>query len=107
MANATVGTAAMAASAAAAPAARAARKVARKAAGSVARKAVGAAAAAAAPAVDPLAWWGALTQQFSELAKKAVKDTVGPMTENSAGAASTARAAPDAARKPSPTRKRR
>ena len=33
-----------------------------------------AAAAPAAPAVDPLQWWGALTQQFSELATKAVKD---------------------------------
>ena len=36
--------------------------------------------AAAAPAVDPLQWWSALTQQFSEIASKAV----------AAGAASTA-----------------
>jgi hypothetical protein len=27
------------------------------------------------PAVDPLQWWGALTQQFTELASKAVKDS--------------------------------
>lgn len=26
------------------------------------------------PAVDPMQWWGALTQQFTELAAKAVKD---------------------------------
>ena len=32
--------------------------------------------AAAAPlaGVDPVQWWGALTQQFTELAAKAVKD---------------------------------
>jgi hypothetical protein len=32
-------------------------------------------APAAPAAVDPLQWWGALTQQFTELAAKAVKDT--------------------------------
>lgn len=32
------------------------------------------AAAAAPPVVDPLQWWGALTQQFTELASKAVTD---------------------------------
>ena len=31
-------------------------------------------AAAAPAAVDPLQWWGALTQQFTELASQAVKD---------------------------------
>ncbi len=31
-------------------------------------------AAAAAPAVDPMLWWGALTQQFGELAGRAMKD---------------------------------
>lgn len=30
---------------------------------------------AAAPAVDPVQWWGALTQQFTELATQAMKDT--------------------------------
>ncbi|CAD5370323.1 conserved hypothetical protein [Rubrivivax sp. A210] len=31
--------------------------------------------APAPPAVDPMQWWGALTQQFTELAAKAVKET--------------------------------
>ncbi len=30
---------------------------------------------AAPPAVDPVQWWGALTQQFTELATQAMKDT--------------------------------
>jgi len=34
-----------------------------------------AAAATGAPAIDPLQWWGALTQQFTDLAAKAMKDT--------------------------------
>jgi hypothetical protein len=33
-----------------------------------------AAAKAAAPGVDPMAWWGALTQQFGELAAHAMKE---------------------------------
>ena len=37
-------------------------------------------------AVDPLQWWGALTQQFTELASKAVKDTAVDATKNLAGA---------------------
>jgi hypothetical protein len=41
---------------------------------------------AAAPAVDPLQWWGALTQQFTELAKQAVKDSAGDTAKNLAGA---------------------
>ena len=32
-------------------------------------------ASAGAPAVDPLQWWGALTQQFTDLAAQAVKDS--------------------------------
>jgi hypothetical protein len=40
-----------------------------------------AAAAAAAPLVDPMQWWGALTQQFTELAARAVKEGAeGPFT---------------------------
>ena len=31
-------------------------------------------AEAAPPAIDPMQWWGALTQQFTEIAAKAVKD---------------------------------
>jgi hypothetical protein len=43
--------------------------------------------AAAPPAVDPMQWWGALTQQFSELASKALKDLpTAPPTETPATA---------------------
>jgi hypothetical protein len=59
------------------------------------------AASAPAPgAVDPMQWWGALTQQFTELATKAVQDS-GAMaarklaaTQAAAGAAATKKAAP-------------
>ena len=44
-------------------------------------------APAAAPAVDPMQWWGALTQQFTELATKAMKDTATDTARNLAGAA--------------------
>jgi len=44
-----------------------------------------AAPAAAAP-IDPLQWWGALTQQFTELATKALKDSQADMARNFAGA---------------------
>lgn len=40
-----------------------------------------------APAVDPMQWWGALTQQFTELATKAVKDSATDAAKNLAGAA--------------------
>ena len=43
-------------------------------------------AAAATPAVDPMQWWSALTQQFTELATQAVKDTAADATKNLAGA---------------------
>ena len=43
-------------------------------------------AAAAPPAVDPLQWWGALTQQFAELATKAAKDSATDATKHLAGA---------------------
>jgi hypothetical protein len=39
------------------------------------------------PAVDPMQWWGALTQQFTELASKAVKDSATDAAKNLAGAA--------------------
>lgn len=43
---------------------------------------------AAAPApVDPMQWWGALTQQFSELAASALKDTAADAAKNFAGQA--------------------
>jgi hypothetical protein len=44
------------------------------------------AAKAAAPAVDPLQWWGALTQQFTELATQAVKDSASDTAKSLAGA---------------------
>lgn len=47
-----------------------------------------AAASAAAPgAIDPMQWWGALTQQFTEIATKAVKDSAIDTARHMAGAA--------------------
>jgi hypothetical protein len=40
-----------------------------------ARQKTAAKTTAAAPAVDPLQWWGALTQQFTQLATQAMKDS--------------------------------
>lgn len=54
-----------------APAGKAGKAPPRKAAPTAAAKK----ATAVAPAVDPVQWWGALTQQFSELATQALKDT--------------------------------
>ena len=45
-----------------------------------------AAAAPAPAAVDPMQWWGALTQQFTELASKAVKDSAADTAKSLAGA---------------------
>jgi len=52
-----------------------------------ARKPAARDAAAAPAAVDPMQWWGALTQQFSEIAAKAMKDSAGDAARNLAGAA--------------------
>ena len=46
----------------------------------------GKAAAPAATAVDPMQWWGALTQQFTELAAQALKDTAKDGAKTLAGA---------------------
>ena len=43
------------------------------------------AAAPAAPAVDPMQWWGALTNQFAQLAASAMKDTAGDAAKAMAG----------------------
>jgi hypothetical protein len=43
-------------------------------------------AAAAAPAVDPMQWWGALTKQFSDLAASAMKDSATDAAKGLAGA---------------------
>jgi hypothetical protein len=53
--------------------------------------------------VDPMQWWGALTQQFTELAAKAVQDSSALATRNLAGAQATAHAAPK--NKPAPAAK--
>jgi hypothetical protein len=42
---------------------------------------------ATAPAVDPMQWWGALTQQFTELATQAMKDSSSEMARSFAGTA--------------------
>lgn len=55
-------------------------------------KKAGKPAQAASPAVDPMQWWGALSQQFSELAAKAMKDGAADASTASGKAA----AAPDA-----------
>ena len=39
------------------------------------------------PAIDPMQWWGALTQQFTEIASKAVKDGAADAARSLAGAA--------------------
>ena len=43
-------------------------------------------AAGAAPAVDPMQWWGALTKQFTQLAATAMKDNATDAAKNLAGA---------------------
>ena len=42
--------------------------------------------AAVPSAVDPMQWWGALTQQFTELATNAMKDNAADAAKNMAGA---------------------
>lgn len=37
------------------------------------------------PAVDPMQWWGSLTQQFTELATQAMKDSAADTARNLAG----------------------
>jgi prefoldin subunit 5 len=39
----------------------------------------------AAPAVDPMQWWGALTKQFTQLATTAMKDSAGEAAKTLAG----------------------
>lgn len=73
--------AAQAATEAQAPAPAPARKAAPRKAGSAA------ADKPAPPAVDPMQWWGALTQQFTELATKALNDSAGDTARSPAGAA--------------------
>jgi hypothetical protein len=84
---------ASAAAAAPGPARREPRGTARKAAAS---GAPAAAPAKGAPPVDPMQWWGALTQQFTELAAKALKDG-GAEASSRAAAAAPASGVPPAA----------
>ncbi|MFN3304376.1 MAG: PhaM family polyhydroxyalkanoate granule multifunctional regulatory protein [Roseateles sp.] len=74
--------------AAAAPVAQAAAKKVVKTAASTAKaaaKTVQAAAANPAAAVDPTQWWTALSQQFTQLATTAMKDTATDAAKNLAG----------------------
>ena len=50
-----------------------------------AAKKASAAAKPAPAAVDPMQWWGALTNQFAELATQAMKDSAGDATKSLAG----------------------
>jgi hypothetical protein len=52
---------------------------------------------AAAPAVDPMQWWGALTQQFTELATQAMQATSEATTEAQARATEALKATTEAA----------
>jgi hypothetical protein len=56
--------------------------------------------APAKPAVDPMQWWGALTQQFTELATKAMQDSSAIAARNLAKAAP----APAPAKKTAPAK---
>jgi hypothetical protein len=50
-------------------------------------------AAAAGPAVDPMQWWGALTQQFQQIAAQAMQDMASTAAPAPAGQATPRRAA--------------
>ena len=50
------------------------------------RSASAVAAAAPAAAVDPMQWWSALSQQFSQIATQAMKDSAADTAKNIAGA---------------------
>ena len=59
------------------------------------------------PAVDPLQWWGALTQQFTDLAAQAMKDSPAAVPKPAAPAApAAARTAAKTAAKAAPKRTR-
>ncbi len=49
-------------------------------------------ATAAAPAVDPLQWWGALTQQFSDIAAKTLQQSAAEAAKQAPAAAAPAKA---------------
>lgn len=68
-------------------------------------RAAGVPQAHAKPAVDPMQWWGALTQQFSELAASALKDSAAEAAALVASAATVpaARATNSSSTRPSPS----
>ena len=59
--------------------------------------------AAAKPAVDPMQWWGALTQQFQNIASAAVKDVAAEAMKTGMTAKGASTSA--AGKKPSPAKK--
>jgi len=88
---------------AAAPAPAPARKAASR------KPAAGASASAPSGAgpVDPMQWWGALTQQFGELAAQALKDVPASLGGAAPGPEKEATPAPKPARAPAPRRRSR
>lgn len=54
-------------------------------------------AGAAKPAADPMQWWGALTQQFTEIAAQALRESTAEATRNLAAAAAAGRPAESSA----------
>jgi hypothetical protein len=82
----TASTATPAASSAADPPAPPARKPARR-KPATGEAAEGAAPAAASGAVDPMQWWGALSQQFQQIASDAMRDAAQGMPQAAGGAA--------------------
>jgi len=61
---------------------------------------------AAAAAVDPMQWWSALTQQFTDIAAKALKDGAAAATPAEPAPARAARPGAAVAKKKAPARKR-
>ena len=90
-----------------APAAAAPTPAPARAPASASAAAAPAPATAGTPAVDPLQWWGALTQQFTDLAAKAMKDTAAAKPAASpASAPAVSRKARTATAKAAPKRPR-
>lgn len=69
-----------------APAAASPAPAAKTSRGRTVAKRGAAAKAEAAPVVDPMQWWGALTKQFTQLAAGAMKDSATDAAKNLAGA---------------------
>ncbi|MEN9779509.1 MAG: hypothetical protein RL014_657 [Pseudomonadota bacterium] len=101
-------TATPAASPAADPPVPPARKPARR-KPATGQAAEGAAPAAASGAVDPMQWWGALSQQFQQIASDAMRDAAQGMPQAAGGAArpSAGKAASDAGGSAASARTRR